>query len=312
MRNILTRLEEFLFSPASDQWLAVLRLGLGLQVMLYCLSLRNDWHQMLSGAGSGFINREFTESLLTIDGPVIPRLGWVVALGSQLGLAEKTILSITWILLFCAGCGLLLGLFCRTSAITAWFIHLCAAKSGDFLTYGMDNFTTIGLFYLMLCPLPDQYSLDWRLRSWKPRRPELLGFWRRVLQVHLCFIYFFGGLTKCLGVGWWNGKSMWHALTSPPFNIIAPERIIPWKLALPLLGIAVWVLEIGYPFFIWPRKTRLIWLVAILGMHIAIGLTMGLYLFSLIMIVLNLAAFAPGIGRKQSETINLGPREAVA
>src|SRR6266700_7110247 len=139
MRNILTRLEEFLFSPASDQWLAVLRLGLGLQVMLYCLSLRNDWHQMLSGAGSGFINREFTESLLTNDGPVIPRLGWVVALGSQLGLAEKTILSITWILLFCAGCGLLLGLFCRTSAITAWFIHLCAAKSGDFLTYGMDN-----------------------------------------------------------------------------------------------------------------------------------------------------------------------------
>jgi hypothetical protein len=32
-------------------------------------------------------------------------------------------------------------------------------------------------------------------------------------------------------------------------------------------------------------------------MHIAIGLTMGLYLFSLIMIILNLAAFGPDLIR---------------
>jgi len=32
------------------------------------------------------------------------------------------------------------------------------------------------------------------------------------------------------------------------------------------------------------------------GMHIAIGLTMGMYLFALIMIVLNLAAFGPDFG----------------
>jgi hypothetical protein len=31
-------------------------------------------------------------------------------------------------------------------------------------------------------------------------------------------------------------------------------------------------------------------------MHVAIGLTMGMYLFALIMIVLNLAAFGPGLG----------------
>jgi hypothetical protein len=31
-------------------------------------------------------------------------------------------------------------------------------------------------------------------------------------------------------------------------------------------------------------------------MHVAIGLTMGMYLFALIMIVLNLAAFGPDFG----------------
>jgi len=44
------------------------------------------------------------------------------------------------------------------------------------------------------------------------------------------------------------------------------------------------------------KKTRFIWLVCIVGMHIAIGLTMGMYLFALTMIVLNLAAFGPDFG----------------
>jgi hypothetical protein len=42
-------------------------------------------------------------------------------------------------------------------------------------------------------------------------------------------------------------------------------------------------------------KTRFFWLVCILAMHAAIGLTMGMYLFALVTIVLNLAAFGVGI-----------------
>jgi hypothetical protein len=50
-------------------------------------------------------------------------------------------------------------------------------------------------------------------------------------------------------------------------------------------------LEIGYPFFIWNSKTRKIWLIGICAMHVGIGLTMGMYLFAFVMIVLNVAAF---------------------
>ena len=38
--------------------------------------------------------------------------------------------------------------------MAGWFIHLCAVKSVNLMTYGVDNFTTIGLFYLMFAPLP--------------------------------------------------------------------------------------------------------------------------------------------------------------
>jgi hypothetical protein len=115
-----------------------------------------------------------------------------------------------------------------------------------------------------------------------------------MLQLHVCLIYFFGGMMKSLGAEWWNGNSIWRALTSPPYNIVSPQVLIAWKYLLPLLGISVCLLETGYPVFIWLKRTRLFWLSAICGMHLAIGCTMGLYLFSAVMITLNLAAFGPG------------------
>jgi hypothetical protein len=109
--------------------------------------------------------------------------------------------------------------------------------------------------------------------------------------MHLCLVYFFGGLGKTLGSGWWDGSNLWRALTRPPFDIISPDILIRFKYLLPILGISICLIELGYVFFIWMKKTRFVWLVCILGMHIAIGLTMGMYLFGLVMIVLNLAAF---------------------
>ncbi|PYK57517.1 MAG: hypothetical protein DME43_14910 [Verrucomicrobia bacterium] len=207
-----------------------------------------------------------------------------------------------WVLLF-VGCCLLIGIFSRASAILAWFVHLCAAESGGFISYGVDNFMTIGLFYLMLSPLPDRYSLDHRWRKLRSKNPHLLGFFRRVLQVHLCLIYFFGGVAKCLGSGWWDGSNLWRALIRPPFNLIAPEILIRLKYMFPVAGIAICLLEISYPVFIWNRKTRGIWLTCICTMHLAIGLTMGMYLFAFIMIVLNLATFGPGLGLAPSEKL---------
>jgi hypothetical protein len=312
MQTSRERLLEFLFPAETDNWLAVLRVGLGFQVVFYSLSLRNDWNYLLSGTASGLVTRNLAEALLSLESRFVPRLGWLVALGAHVGLHEETVLSVAWICLLVAGCGLLVGLACRYSAILAWLLHLCAAKSGGFVSYGVDNFMTIGLFYLMLSPLPDQYSLDWRLRELRPKNPQLLGFWHRVLQLHLCVIYFFSGLTKCLGGGWWDGSNVWRALIRPPFNVIDPEILVRWKSLFPVAGIFICLLEIGYPFFIWNGKTCMIWLICICGMHLGIGLMMGMYLFALIMIVLNLAAFGPGLLRAGGERMSLQPQEALS
>jgi hypothetical protein len=289
----MLRLEEFLYPPDSDSWLAILRISIAVQVIIYCLSLRADWYDLFSLTSSGLIRRDLSEAVLSASSHYIPRIGWLVNFASQFGATEHTALAVAWWGLVCTAAMLLIGLFAREAAIVALFLHLAAVKSTSALTYGVDNFISIGLFYIAIGPLPDRCGADLWLRRIARKDPHLQGFHRRILQLHLCLIYFFGGITKCAGSGWWDGTSIWRAMIRPPFNFVPPETLVAWKIVFPILSISVCLLETAYPLFISLRKTRTFWLVAVVAMHLAIGLTMGLYLFALVMITLNFAAFGP-------------------
>ncbi len=285
------RVGAFLFPRTSDYWLTILRLGMALQVCFYGLGLRHDW-QLLYTDRAGFVTRELAETILNVNSPLTPRLGWMITLGAHLQISEEQVVSVIWVLLLIASCCLAVGLFSRVMAVVVWFFYLSSVKSGGFYTYGVDNFTIIGLFYLMIAPLPDKWSLDALLGWNRTVNPRRLGFHRRVLQLHLCLIYFFSGLSKATGPGWWDGTSIWRALVSPPYNLVPADVVYSFHLFLPAAGIFVVFLETTYPLFIWLPRARGFWLGAIVAVHLGIGLAMGLYLFASIMIVLNLAAFA--------------------
>lgn len=289
----MRRLEKFLFPPQSDNWLSILRLGMALQVIIYCISLRVGWNDLFSLNSAGLVRRDLSEAILSADSHYIPRVGWLVDFATHFGLTEQIALTLTWWTLLATALLLLVGFFSREAAMVTLFVHLCAVKSTSGLTYGVDNFVGIGLFYVMIAPLPDRWAADCWLRGASRTDFQLQGFHRRILQLHLCLIYFFGGITKCAGPGWWDGVSIWRALIRPPFNLLPPEMLLPGKNLFPLLSISVCFLETGYALFIWPRRTRTFWLGAVITMHLAIGLTMGLYVFALVMITLNLAAFGP-------------------
>src|SRR5437763_15614086 len=93
------RILQFLFPVESDTWLGVLRLGLGLQVIVYTLSLRDDWNYLLSGTGHGLISRNLAEALLCVESRFVPRLRWLVPAGPYVGLSENAVLSIAWVCL---------------------------------------------------------------------------------------------------------------------------------------------------------------------------------------------------------------------
>lgn len=303
------RFLKFLFPHNSTEWLSFLRVGLALIAVAYSFSTRGRWTDLVGGQSFGLLGRDMSEIWSADDSRLIPRISWLIGAGHVLGLSEPFILRLSWSCLLVASLFLLVGLACRPAAIAAWFFHLCAAKSGGLLSYGVDNFMTIGLFYLTLSPFPDRWSLDYKISGKAMASPERLGFHRRMLQLTLCLVYFFGGLSKCIGLGWWSGESIWRALTQPPFEILSPDLVFYFRGLLPATGVLVCLLETAYPVFIWGR-TRRAWLIAICGMHLLIGLTMGMWLFGAVLVVLNLAAFGPssrGEGRNGMLQPGLAP-----
>src|SRR5215471_4005913 len=150
----------FLFPIESSRWLSFLRIGLGLQLLLYTWLLRSDWNLIFRGQEDGLLGRDVAEAMSVVQSPFIPRLTWITFLLRHLGLGEEAALTVIWwSLLLLAGL-FLLGLFSRPVAVAAWFLQLACAKSAGLFAYGADNLTTIGLFYLMIAPLPDPWSLD--------------------------------------------------------------------------------------------------------------------------------------------------------
>ena len=109
MRHSRQRLEEFLFLPDSDAWLGFLRIGVALQVIFYCFSLRGDWNELFAIDRAGVIKRDLAEAILSAQSHYIPRFGWLVDLVTSFGGTEQTALAIVWWSLLCAVGLLLIG-----------------------------------------------------------------------------------------------------------------------------------------------------------------------------------------------------------
>ena len=167
------------------------------------------------------------------------------------------------------------GLFCRISSAVVWLLYLCTAKSAELFSYGVDNFTIIGLFYLAIAPLPDSMAIDARWRGILREAPRCKVYTEGFCNFTCASFISLAEFHKCAGPGWWNGISLWRALTRAPFDIVPPEILIRASIILPVAGILVCVMEATYAIFIWPRKTRFLWFVGVLGMHVRDRLMMG-------------------------------------
>lgn len=205
--------------------------------------------------------------------------------GQETALLFKAIFICTCLSLAC-------GFMTRPSAILLLFLHLVLIKGSDLYAYGIDNFKTIVLFYCCIFPVGKQFAVDNVIFG----RNVILHPtpYRRILQIHLCFVYFFSGLEKLMGYNWHNGESIWKALHLPFFSTDLSfhiDSLGAYPLVFVILGWGVILIELGYPFFMYYRKTRTLWLILTVLLHLGILLGLSLYFFSALMIILNIAAF---------------------
>ncbi|MBI4860009.1 MAG: HTTM domain-containing protein [Candidatus Riflebacteria bacterium] len=236
----------------------------------------------------GFVQWIITRTSLY---PGLPHLADVVGLLQALGFsADQGVYIVRWVYLL-ALVGLLVGWHPRLMAAVAWFIHYLWLHAGGGMTYGMDFFTHIALFYCVIMPLGDHLSVRSILGRSAPTPSVAAGLTRRMLQLQLAIVYVSSGLEKAQGIQWWNGEAMWRSLMLPVFNQFDASWLaqVPWLAMVSCWGVLL--VETGYGLFIWWPRTRPVCLALVVGMHFSIGLTMGMWLFGSIMIILNLGAF---------------------
>ncbi|HXN30223.1 MAG TPA: serine hydrolase [Polyangiaceae bacterium] len=273
------------FRPVSPRPLAGLRVGLPLLLLFHLVWLSNDF---LSLHGSrGIIPWELTDLLRD---PWVPGLPTLAKAFVPLGIGEHT--AITLLLSSYAGSlvSLALGIHTRLSAFFAWGLHLSLVTSGFASYYGVDQVANSFLFYLLVFPS----GRAWRLASHPAssgREESIPVGCLRVMQVHLCVIYLAAGLDKAMGRQWWNGEAIWQTVSQPVFSTFDLSGLASHSWIPMLAGWGTLVVEIGYAFLIWPRRTRKVWCMATIGLHLGTGLFMGLVFFSSVMIGLTSCLF---------------------
>ncbi|MBM7115383.1 hypothetical protein [Archangium primigenium] len=280
------RVTAFVSAPVSPQPLGVLRIGVALVLLLQAWSLAD--HLTLLFGDRGLAPWSLSEPMAS---RWIPRLGTVVPVLQQWGLSARACIAGLAALYALGLVGLLLGWRTRVCAVGVWILHTILVSSGTLLVYGLETFAHISLFYCAIMPVGAAFSLDRRAGRVSGEPSPHITLSLRVLQVHLCLMYFMTGFEKALGEPWQQGDALWRILMQPQYS----RYDFAWLASVPWLTKALsWgtlVVEMGYPFFVWSRRTGAFWVVFTLGLHAGIAVFMGLWMFGGIMGVLTFAAF---------------------
>lgn len=287
LTNIVGRAERFVFGEYAD-WRGVAFFRVSLAATLIALSLLT-WSQYVQMYGStGYVQRDISEVLIS-DG-LITTYKLTDLLHRCFGLDEVSSLHLLRWVYLTALVFLCAGFLTRFSAAACWLLHLAFVKSAHNFMYGTDYIHTIMLFFCVALPVGRRYSVDAALFGAKPGSalPSL-----RVFQIQLCIIYFFAGLAKALGPGWWNGESIWKSLHRPVLGDFDFAWLALYPYIAAALGVGVVLIESLYPLMVWVRRCGVnrLWLWAVVSMHFGIAMFLDLHVFSATMIAFNLSAF---------------------
>jgi predicted DCC family thiol-disulfide oxidoreductase YuxK len=294
--------DRFVFTPADPTALGVLRFGTGLlafwSLFIYGLDLQS-YLGTTSWSNPSAIRKIMQGSPLWSFWPLVPDQ-W---------------LRVVWF-----ACLLILGAFTvgfrsRTTAILSWVIVVSTLRQTPVSIYGFDQLVSTLLLYLAVTGASGQaVSLDRYLARLKRNKAEVArrspdGLWKapsglpsptiaanialRLIQCHLSVVYGMAGLAKFQGRSWWTGDAFWGTVAAGEFRLFDLTWLATYPLLINLLTHMGLALEVCYPVFIWNRSIRPLLLAAAVAMHTGISLTLGLFEFSLIMIVANFA-FVPG------------------
>ena len=158
--------------------------------------------------------------------------------------------------------------------------------------------------YLMVGPCGAVYSVDrWLADRRGGRRPVTFdptigaNVAIRLIQLHMCIVYLFGGINKMKGVSWWDGTAAWYSVANLEYQSLDMTWLVRYPVLVALLTHTTVLFETFYCFLVWPKFTRPVVLFLAVCVHGGIALFLGMQTFGLAMLIGNLAFVAPELVR---------------
>jgi hypothetical protein len=185
----------------------------------------------------------------------------------------------------------------RYVTVAAWLISLMYIHRLQGSLFGLDQMNVFLAMYLAFAPCGDRWSVDAWLRNRRgqpaPLAKTSATVATRLLQIHLCVIYLFGGISKLQGTMWRDGSAVWFAISNLEYQSLNMTWLVyfPWLIAALSHATVFW--ETFYCALVWPARTRPFVLAIAVCVHGGIALFLGMPTFGFIMIVANMAFLSP-------------------
>ena len=197
----------------------------------------------------------------------------------------------------------------RVTSVLTWLAGLAYFQRNPLVLFGQDTMMNLCLFYLMMAPCGrcGRSTPGWRSAAapTPARCRPCPRTSRPASQAHYCLMYLSAGLAKLKGQSWWNGTAPWGTMTNPEFSAAVHQLFVSflhwlcqsenrwlWEAYMSSIVVFTLTLEIGFPFLVWTRVRPIVVAGAIL-LHLGIAIYMGLIVFSLFMMALQLCWMTP-------------------
>lgn len=287
MKKIFQSISFYFNTPLPVQVLGLFRILIAFFILIEVFTLLPDW--MLLYGPKGLLPWSITDALNTKH---TPSLADAATLFAKIGISDENTVYIITTVYIISILALVAGIYSRMAALLVWFCHILINTTGQMTAYGVETFIHIALFYCVIMPVGAALSVDSKLGKYQQLPPYLVTLCIRVIQLHVCIMYFSSGIEKSLGSQWWDGTAIWLALQQDQFYQFNTSWLAYIPIVPKLLGWGTLITEILYPAGIYWKRTKKIWLIAVLVMHLFIMIFLGLYLFGSLMILLNIAIFS--------------------
>jgi Vitamin K-dependent gamma-carboxylase len=209
------------------------------------------------------------------------------------------------------------GLFTRVTSVLSFVAAVSYANRVSPGLFGLDQINLVLTLYLAIGPSGAAFSVDrWleqrRSGSPAPAAPSAgANLAIRLIQVHMCVIYFFAGISKLQGPSWWDGEAMWRAFANLEYQSLDMTWLAwhPWVVNAMSHASVMW--EISFCVLIWQKRFRPLVLALAVVLHVGIGACLGMWTFGLIMLV-GCASFLPNDLFQHATVHPLRPRQRAA